>query len=164
MRVACGLDVEREYVCTGIDVSADLVERIAAITGGPTVSCGQKHPSMTSMCTKSAPADSRRLSSSPMCIQSAVVMPMLSRASARGALSNWGSFGHAVDLQCLFGAFSFVHDRDNGPHHPLRVVALEDVPAHIDSRRAFADRAVGHGQGVKLGQLLAAGHHDRHRT
>ena len=35
---------------------------------------------------------------------------------------------------------------------------------HVDAGGALLHGAVGHGEGVEFGQLLAAGHHDRHRA
>ena len=45
-----------------------------------------------------------------------------------------------------------MHDGTYGLNHGLRSVALENIAAHVDSRRSFADCLVGHLQGVKLGQ------------
>ena len=57
-----------------------------------------------------------------------------------------------------------MHDRRDGLDHRRRGVALEDVPAHVDAGRALRDRPVRHRQRVELGELLPAGHHDRHRA
>ena len=54
-----------------------------------------------------------------------------------------------------------VDDLRDGLDHRGRALALEDVPAHVDAGRSLLHRAVGHRQRVQLGQLLAAGHHDR---
>ncbi len=57
-----------------------------------------------------------------------------------------------------------VHHRADGADHLDRVVALEDVAAHVHSGRSALDGAVGHRQSFELGQLAAARHDHRHGT
>src|SRR5581483_10873886 len=71
----------------------------------------------------------------------------------------------AHELLVRLGWFHrLVHHRAHGADHRFWCVALEDVAAHVDAGRARLDRPVRHGEGVKLGQLPAAGHHQRHRA
>src|ERR1700716_2108973 len=91
-------------------------------------------------------------------------MPMLSSVSVPGVRPNLLFLGRSIDPQGLLWSLSVVHDRGDGTHHPRRVVALEDVPAHVDSRRPFVDGAVGHRQGLQLWQLLSSGHDNRDRA
>src|SRR5437899_6736974 len=119
------------------------------------------------MWTKSAPASSMRRSSSPMRIQSAVMRPTLRSGrppSAPGALPNRPCPEGAVDLERLLCRFALVNQRDDRPHHPLRVVAFEDVAAHGHPGRALTDGLVRHGEGIELWQLLSTGHDDGHWT
>jgi hypothetical protein len=65
VQVAARFDVHGHYVRACLDVGRGFAQRLldhqvdvlgsrvpsAPITGGPTVSCGQKQPSITSMCT-----------------------------------------------------------------------------------------------------------------
>ena len=70
----------------------------------------------------------------------------------------------AVHLEGLVRLLAVV---DHGPHgleHGDGTLGLEDVAAHVHARRALVDGLVGHLQGLQLGQLLAAGDHDRHRA
>ena len=57
-----------------------------------------------------------------------------------------------------------MHDLADGLGHLGAVLALEDVAAHVQAARAALDAAVGEGEGLVLGQLLAAGDHDGHRA
>ena len=55
---------------------------------------------------------------------------------------------------------TFMDDLADRLAHLDSMVALENIPAHVDSSRALRDRPVSHGQGLVLRQLLAAGHDD----
>ena len=76
--------------------------RIAATIGGPTVSIGQKTPSMTSTWTSSTPARSRIAISSPRWARSAVSIPTVSRGPPRARWSKarptTGSVSHRQRL------------------------------------------------------------------
>src|SRR5262245_61991804 len=74
------------------------------------------------------------------------------------------SFQLLIKLERLLGLLFLVHDGADGLDHGDRVIGLEDVAPHVDARGALVDRLVRHGQGVELGQLLAAGDDDRHRA
>jgi len=69
-----------------------------------------------------------------------------------------------VKLERLLRLLFLVNHRADRLDHRDGVVGLEDVAPHVDAGRALVDRLVRHGEGVELGQLLAAGDHDRHRA
>ena len=68
------------------------------------------------------------------------------------------------EVECLRRGVAVVDDPADRLDHRDGVIALEDVPAHVDAGGALVDRPVRHLQGVALRQLLAARHDDGHRT
>ena len=67
-------------------------------------------------------------------------------------------------LERLFRLHALVHHRMDRGQHGLGRVRLEDIAAHVDAGGALLHGVIGHGERIELRQLLAAGHHDRHRA
>ena len=66
--------------------------------------------------------------------------------------------------EALLRRQAFMHHPAHRFHHRDRVLALEDVAAHVHAARALLDGVVAHLQRVELRQLLATRDHDRHRA
>ena len=57
-----------------------------------------------------------------------------------------------------------MHDSPHRLNHSDWISGLENVASHINAACALIDGFIGHGQRIQLGQLLAAGKYNRHRT
>jgi diguanylate cyclase (GGDEF)-like protein len=74
------------------------------------------------------------------------------------------AFERRVEIERFGGLGVLMHHRVDRRDHRFRRIRLENVAAHVDAGGALLHGVVGHRQRVEFGQLLAAGHHDRHRA
>ena len=158
--------------------------RIALMTGGPTVSIGQNTPSMTSMWTSSTPARSRSRHLVAEVGQVGGDHPDRQPGTAAEEPLERRA-GHRVASAVAHGRLRPAELAAGGPGRS-RTPRPARQPSWTTLRTAWSiaigaslwkmlrpmstpggaavDRAAGHRQRVELGQLLAAGHDDRHRA
>src|SRR5262245_2571602 len=86
----------------------------------------------------------------------------LGRARQARTIRHIASFDLLIELERALRLLAFVHDRADRLDHRYRMLGLEDVAPHVHAGRALVDGLVRHGEGIELGQLLAAGDDDRH--
>src|SRR5690606_24572831 len=141
------------------------------------VSCARvvKPSALRSSAATVAPArENVRTTSRPMPLAPPVTA---TRRPARGLCRTWWSsvrsdmtsrrlpvFEVPEHFVGVVGPCAFMNDSGERLQHRLRIGRLEDIATHVDAGGALVDREICHFQCLALGQLLAAGDDDRHRT